>query len=81
MADRYCLLRITTVPMAARSRSSIAESSSWYAFSAPVTRRQPVGARSRSGQWLASSTKSVTSTAFVDSGFSSSKSSFLSKVT
>ena len=32
IAVRYCLLRITTVPMATRWRSSIAASSNWYAF-------------------------------------------------
>ncbi len=31
-AVRYCLLRITTVPMATRWRASIAASSSWYVF-------------------------------------------------
>ena len=45
IAVRYCLLRITTVPMATRSRSSIAARSSWYGLLRRVAvGHQPVGA-------------------------------------
>ena len=34
MAVRYCLLRMTTVPMATSPRSSIAARSNWYGLTA-----------------------------------------------